>query len=76
MKTAKIKLNSVDDVRDLVEYVTLCDYVVDLSNGSYIINAKSILGLFGFDLNQPIKLIAHSDDCDQLFRNIDRFIVK
>lgn len=76
MRIAKIKLNSVDDVRDLVEYVSPCNYSVDLSNGSYTIDAKSILGLFGFDLNRPINLIAHSDDCKELFEKIGRFIVE
>ena len=56
-----------DEIRDLD---------VDLISGRYIVDAKSIMGIFSLDLLNPITLNAHSDDCDQLFADLERFIVK
>ncbi len=76
MKTATIRLSSIQDVRDFVNIVTRHDTEVDLISGRYIVDGKSIMGIFSLDLLNPITLNAHSDDCDDLFKEIDRFIVK
>ena len=73
MKEMQIKLTTVKDVRDFVNCVILVDYEVDLVQGRYIIDAKSIMGIFSLDLLSPITLIAHSDNCAEFFANIERF---
>ena len=76
MKTVKIKLNTIENVRDFVDIVTRHDVDVDLSSGRYVVDGKSIMGLFSLDLLKPVKLTAHSDDCDDLFKELEPFIVK
>ncbi len=76
MKETKIMLSNVQDIRDFVKDVIMTDYEVDLVQGRYVIDAKSIMGIFSLDLLSPITLIAHSDFADTLFEKIDKYIVK
>ena len=75
MKETKIKLSNVQDIREFVNVVILADYDVDLVQGRYVIDAKSIMGIFSLDLLSPITLIAHSDKADALFEKMAKFIV-
>ena len=76
MKKISIKLSTIQDVRKFVETVTSYDMDIDLASGRYIVDAKSIMGIFSLDLLQPIELTAYSDDTDKLFSDLAPFIVK
>ena len=76
MKSVKIRLSTIADVRDFVNIVAKSDIDVDLQSGRYIVDGKSIMGIFSLDLLSPITLTAQSDDTAELFAAIDRFIVK
>ena len=73
MKKIDIKLTNIQDVRDFVNTVVLIDYDVDLAQGRYVIDAKSIMGIFSLDLLTPITLIAHTDSPEELFAKLDKF---
>lgn len=75
MKEVKIKLTNVQDIREFVNQVILADYDVDLIQGRYVIDAKSIMGIFSLDLLSPIDLVAHSENADVLIEGIKKFIV-
>lgn len=75
MKEVKIKLTNVQDIREFVNQVILADYEVDLIQGRYVIDAKSIMGIFSLDLLSPIKLVAHTENADALFDGIKKFVV-
>ena len=75
MKEIKIKLSNVQDIREFVNVVILADYDVDLVQGRYVIDAKSIMGIFSLDLLSPINLIAHTQNADALFEKIAKFVV-
>ncbi len=63
MKTVRISLNSIDKVKSFVnELVRYSDVDFDLVSGRYVIDAKSIMGLFSLDLSKPIDLNIHADD--------------
>ena len=62
MKTVKISLNSIDKVKSFVNDITKFDYDFDLVSGRYVIDAKSIMGIFTLDLSRPIDLNIHADD--------------
>ncbi len=76
MNSCKIKLSSIQDVREFVDIVTRCDAEIDLSSGRYVVDAKSIMGIFSLDLLSEITLTAHSEDTTKLFEELARFIVK
>ena len=53
MKTVQISLNSIDKVKSFVNEITKYDYDFDLVSGRYVIDAKSIMGIFSLDLSKP-----------------------
>ncbi|HHT96981.1 MAG TPA: HPr family phosphocarrier protein [Clostridiales bacterium] len=61
MKTIKISLNSIDKVKSFVNDVTKFDTDFDLVSGRYVIDAKSIMGIFSLDLSKPIDLNIHNE---------------
>lgn len=75
MKETYIRLNTINDVRRLVSVVEKYPFSVDLSEGRYIVDAKSLMGIFSLDLLQPIKLIAEKDD-PQLFEDLKDLIIE
>ena len=75
MITVDIKLSSIEDVRNFVNIVTKYDMDIDLASGRYIVDAKSIMGIFSLDLMKPIQLTAHSDDADKLLEDIKPYII-
>ena len=76
MKSVDIRLSTIADVRDFVNTVSATDVEIDLASGRYVVDGKSIMGIFSLDLLAPIKLTAHTDDATELFAKLDRFIVK
>lgn len=76
MKETSIMLSNVDDIRNFVNEVILVAYDVDLVQGRYTIDAKSIMGIFSLNLRSPITLIAHTDNADEFFARIEKFSVK
>ena len=75
MKSVDIKLSSIEDVRNFVNIVSKYEIDIDLSSGRYIVDAKSIMGIFSLDLLKPIKLTAHSDNTDELFAEIKPYMI-
>ena len=62
MKTVMISLNSIDKVKSFVNDISKFDYDFDLVSGRYVIDAKSIMGIFSLDLSKPIELNIHAAD--------------
>ena len=73
MSTMYIRLSTIQDVRNFVEIVSMSDIEVDLSSGRYVVDAKSIMGIFSLDLLKPILLTAHTDDVGELFEKLKPF---
>ncbi|MEE0956198.1 MAG: HPr family phosphocarrier protein [Eubacterium sp.] len=61
MHTVKISLNSIDKVKNFVNAISKFDFDFDLVSGRYVIDAKSIMGIFSLDLSKPIDLNIHSE---------------
>ena len=76
MKIMKIKLNTLSDANSLVKTIDKYDYDIDAVCGRYVIDAKSIMGIFSLDLSKAITMEIHSDDCQNFLNEIKPFIVK
>ena len=78
MKTANIRINTIEDVKNFVTTVTKCNYDVDIVSGRYAIDAKSIMGIFSLDLSKPIDLNIHADGAalDSVMEIIDKYTVE
>ena len=66
MKTVCISLNSIDKVKSFVNTLARFDEDFDLISGRYIIDAKSIMGIFSLNLAEPITLNIHADEGEEL----------
>ena len=77
MKTVKISLNSIDKVKSFVNEITKFDYDFDLVSGRYVIDAKSIMGIFSLDLSKPIDLNIHASDAalDEILETLKPYLV-
>ena len=80
MNEFNIKLDSVEKVKEFVKnYKTKIPSDMDLIVGRYIIDAKSIMGIFSIDLTRTLCLKIHSDnvdECEEIKDMIKRFIVE
>ena len=75
MKTVQISLNSIDKVKSFVNTITKYDN--DFVSGRYVIDAKSIMGIFSLDLSKPIDLNIHADsNIDDILAALDAYIIK
>ena len=68
-------LNSIDDVKNFVNLVNKYDFEIDLVSGRYVIDAKSIMGIFSLDLSRPIKLQTYTEDAKKFMDEIKQFVV-
>ena len=76
MKTVKVNINTINDVKNLVSIVSRCDYDVDIVSGRYAIDAKSIMGIFSLDLSKELTLNIHSDNCEDFLEEIKGYIAE
>ena len=67
MITFNISLNSINNVKNFVNTVNKYDFDVDLTSGRYVVDAKSIMGIFSLDLSKPIILEAHCTEESNLY---------
>lgn len=75
MATTKILLSSINDVKNIVNIVNKYDFDIDLISDRYVVDAKSIMGIFSLDLSKAITVEAHTDDTTAFLKDIAPFIV-
>ena len=76
MKSFNIQLSSIIAVKEFVNIVNKCSYDIDLSSSRYVVDAKSIMGIFSLDLSKTLKVDVHSDSCDDLIEELKPYIVE
>jgi len=74
MSRFTIMLHSINDVKEFVRIVNEFDYDIDLSSGRYIVDAKSIMGIFSLDLARPIVVDVHGSEALDLKARLKDFI--
>lgn len=62
MFTRRINIDTVDKVRELVGAATAAPFEVNIMNEKFTVNAKSIMGLFSIDRQQPVVISVNADD--------------
>lgn len=55
MKTYMLDLNSIDRVKGFVSAIEKFDGYFDIATGRYVVDAKSIMGIFSMDLSKPVE---------------------
>ncbi len=76
MKVFNIRLSTIEEVRNFVNIVSKYEYEIDLKSGRYVVDAKSIMGIFSLDLLNEIEVTVHTEGCDDLLGELAPFVVK
>ena len=76
MTSVTIILNSIEKVKQFVNLISKYDGDFDLTSGRYVIDAKSIMGIFSLDLSKPLKLDIHDDQsASMLMMHLKEFLI-
>ena len=78
MEEIRIFLGTIERVKNFVNEVSHLECDVDIVSGRYVIDAKSIMGIFSLDLSKPIDLNIHADGAalDSVMEIIDKYTVE
>ncbi len=74
MKAFDVALKSITDVKNFVNIVNKYDFEVDLTSGRYVVDAKSIMGIFSLDLGKPIRVEVHTDAPEAICKELTPFM--
>lgn len=77
MKSVNVLLNSIEAVKKFVNTVSKYECDMDMMTGSYVVDAKSIMGIFSMDLLHPLELRIHDDskEAEKIIFDIKDYIV-
>ena len=76
MRTVLVNINSIEKVKTFVHIINTYDAEFDLISGRFIIDAKSIMGIFSLDLSKPLTLNIYNDDDNTILEQLKPFIVE
>ena len=77
MLAVKISLNSIDKVKSFVNDISGFNAEFDLVSGRYVIDAKSIMGIFSLDISKPIDLNIHAEnDTEEIMAAIKPYLAE
>lgn len=71
----KAKLNTMEDIKDFVFILNEFENDVDVSSAQYVVDGKSILGVFSLDLDKELTVNFHGDVSDELKEKLSPYIV-
>lgn len=74
MKSVNLSLGSAQTVKDFVNIVSQYPFEIDVRSDRYVVDAKSLLGIFSLDLSAPVTVEIRSDDCDKLLAALKPFM--
>lgn len=75
MKSFKVMLSSIVDVKNFVDLVNEFDFEVDMVSGRYVVDAKSLMRIFALDLSKPIIMRVYTEDTTELEKKLREFII-
>ncbi|MBR3692202.1 MAG: HPr family phosphocarrier protein [Clostridia bacterium] len=75
MKKTTIQLMSINDVKEFVNLAGAQMFDVDIVSGRYVIDAKSIMGIFSLDLSHPLEVHIHAEDaaCEAFLAKLEKY---
>lgn len=66
MNMVKVQFRGLESVKNFVNILTHFNNEFDIVDQRYVIDAKSIMGLFSLDLTRPLDLKIYSEDEDEI----------
>lgn len=62
----KIRFNSADDVAKFVCFAEKLSFQLDISKDGYVVDGKSMMGIFTIGLGHKLELTLHTDNIDDI----------
>lgn len=78
IKTVNVQINTIDKVKSFVDIVSSIESDLDIISGRYVIDAKSIMGIFSIDLTNPLTLKIYAKNeksVDNTVKKLKNFII-
>ena len=75
MRNVYVSLPTVETVQDFVLQISPLEGHFDLLTNSYILDAKSLMGILTLDLTKPLELAVEKDTAETM-QSIGRFITE
>ncbi len=72
----KLLLDHYEKVKQFVAIAASKDYDIELLSGKYVVDAKSIIGVFSLDLTKPVTMVAHCEMVSDLMRQVKPFLIE
>ena len=69
-----VNLNLISDINHFVNIANAVDCEVTCKSGPYIVDGKSIMGLFSLDLSKSIGVVLDTDD-PEIISKFDKYMV-
>ena len=73
MTKLPVKLNSMQDAKYLVQIAESCPYDVELICGRYIVDAKSMLGVFSLPRFDQIEINVDETDFEHMKQKLQKY---
>ena len=70
-----IKLSRIEDVKKFVEASLMRDFDIDLISGKYVVDGKSIMGIFSLDLTSPIVMRANCENDAEFMEIVSKYTI-
>ena len=64
----KIKLDTIEKVKKFTSVISTFENDIDIMQGRYVINGKSLIAIFSLDLTRVLKVIIHDAEIPDVAR--------
>lgn len=64
MAEKTVLLNAFEKTKNFNRIATKQEFDIDLVSGRYVVDAKSVVGIYSLDLSKPVKMVCHTDNAD------------
>lgn len=79
MYSKELFIKTIENAKELVDVTSKFNEEIDLVSGRYVVDAKSIMGIFGLDLLNPVTILIHTEDtkiANNLFLKLEKAGIK
>ena len=78
MKRVQVFINTIDKIKEFAVIAGKIDEELDLVSERYIVNGKSIMGIFSLNLSRPVQLTIYAEGSrlEEILGLLEKFIVE
>ena len=76
MYSKELLLSSMKDVRNFINVTSMFEEDIDIIKGRYVVDGKSIMGIFTIDLSKPIEVRIYTDNKERADIFFNKLICK